>query len=109
MFLCCFYGFLWVSLGFLMFLWVPLMFLWVSLDFLAPCQVCHMGKRVKEDLFTVMTLVKDCYPANVDILNIYAGLYHQTFSLRLAELTSSELEINDCSYLLFWVNHYYPR
>lgn len=68
-----------------------------------------MGKQVKDDLLTVVKIVKDCYPAKVDILNIYAGLYHQTFSVRLAGLTSSELEINDCSYVLFWVNHYYPR
>ncbi|XP_037541913.1 tumor necrosis factor alpha-induced protein 2a [Nematolebias whitei] len=72
-------------------------------------QVCRMGKRAKDDLLTVVKMVKDCYPAKVDILNIYAGLYHQTFSVRLAGLTSSELEIKDCSYVLFWVNHYYPR
>ncbi|KAM4713725.1 tumor necrosis factor alpha-induced protein 2a isoform 2-T2 [Anableps anableps] len=71
-------------------------------------QVCRMGKRLKEDLLTVVRMVKDCYPARMDILNIYGGLYHQTFSARLAELTSSGLEIDDCSYLLFWVNHYYP-
>uniref|UniRef100_A0A1A8UA25 Tumor necrosis factor, alpha-induced protein 2a n=1 Tax=Nothobranchius furzeri TaxID=105023 RepID=A0A1A8UA25_NOTFU len=72
-------------------------------------QVCCMGKRVKEDLLMVVRKLKDCYPAKVDILNVYAGLYHQTFSARLAELISSELEMDDCIYLLFWVNHYYPQ
>ncbi|XP_017282900.1 tumor necrosis factor alpha-induced protein 2a [Kryptolebias marmoratus] len=72
-------------------------------------QVCRMGKRVKDDLLTVVTKVKSCYPAKIDILNVYAGLYHHAFSVRLAELTAADLEINDCSYLLFWVNHYYPR
>ncbi|XP_013887374.1 tumor necrosis factor alpha-induced protein 2 isoform X2 [Austrofundulus limnaeus] len=72
-------------------------------------QVCCTGKRVKDDLLTVMKTVKDCYPTSMDILNMYAGLYHRTFSLRLVELSSSELEINDCSYLLFWVNHCYPH
>lgn len=68
-----------------------------------------MGKRLKEDLLTVVRTVKDCYPENVDILNLCGGLYHQTFSARLAKLTSSRLETDDCSYLLFWVNHYYPE
>uniref|UniRef100_A0A1A7YFR2 Tumor necrosis factor, alpha-induced protein 2a n=1 Tax=Iconisemion striatum TaxID=60296 RepID=A0A1A7YFR2_9TELE len=72
-------------------------------------QVRCMGKRVEEDLLIVVRKLKGCYPAKVDILNVYAGLYHRTFSARLAELTSSGLETDDCSYLLFWVNHYYPQ
>ncbi|MEQ2174544.1 hypothetical protein GOODEAATRI_008986, partial [Goodea atripinnis] len=72
-------------------------------------QVCQMGKRLKEDLLTVVRTVKDCYPMKMDILNVYGGLYHQTFSDRLAKLTSSGLEVDDCSYVLFWVNHYYPE
>ncbi|XP_035534138.1 tumor necrosis factor alpha-induced protein 2-like [Morone saxatilis] len=72
-------------------------------------EVCGMGKRVKEDLLTVVRTVKDCYPPQVDILNLYAGLYHQGFSVRLRELTDSGLDIEDCSYLLFWVNQYYPH
>ncbi|XP_039980472.1 tumor necrosis factor alpha-induced protein 2-like isoform X2 [Xiphias gladius] len=72
-------------------------------------EVCRMGKRVKEDLLMVVRTVKDCYPPQMDILNVYAGLYHQRFSARLTELAASGLEIDDCSYLLFWVNHYYPH
>lgn len=68
-----------------------------------------MGKRVKEDLLTVARVVKDCYPPHMDILNVYAGLYHQGFSARLTELAVSGLEADDCSYLLFWINHCYPR
>ena len=68
-----------------------------------------MGKCVKDDLLTVVRTVKDCYPAQMDILNVYAGLYHQTFSARLTELAAPGLDVDDCSYLLFWVNHYYPR
>ncbi|XP_049913935.1 tumor necrosis factor alpha-induced protein 2a [Epinephelus moara] len=74
-----------------------------------PVQVCRMGKRVKEDLLTVVRTVQDCYPPQMDILNLYSGLYHQTFSTRLTELTTSGLETDDCSYLLFWINHYYPH
>ncbi len=68
-----------------------------------------MGKCVKEDLLTVVRTVKDCYPPWMDILNVYAGLYHQIFSARLTELAACELETDDCSYLLFWINHYYPQ
>ncbi|XP_074472075.1 tumor necrosis factor alpha-induced protein 2-like isoform X2 [Sebastes fasciatus] len=71
-------------------------------------EVCRMGKRVKEDLLTVVRTVQDCYPPQMDILNVYSGLFHQSFSARLTELAASELEIDDCSYLLFWINQYYP-
>ncbi|XP_008297125.1 tumor necrosis factor alpha-induced protein 2a isoform X1 [Stegastes partitus] len=71
-------------------------------------QVCRMGKCVKEDLLSVVRTVKDCYPPQMDILNVYAALYHRSFFARLTELATSELETEDCSYLLFWVNHYYP-
>lgn len=67
-----------------------------------------MGKCVKKDLLTVVRAVKDCYPPQMDILNFYAGLYHQNFSARLAELAASGLEIDNCYYLLLWVNHCYP-
>lgn len=68
-----------------------------------------MGKQVKEDLLTVVRMVKDCYPPHMDILNVYAGLYQQRFSARLAQFAASGLEADDCSYLLFWVNHCYPK
>lgn len=72
-------------------------------------QVCCLGKRVKTDLLTVATAVKDCYPARMDIVNVYAALYHHNFSARLTELATSGPGSEDCSYLLSWTNHYYPR
>lgn len=72
-------------------------------------EVCRLGKRVKEDLLTVVRMVKDCYPPQMDILNVYAGLYQQRFSARLTRFAASGLEPDDCSYLLFWVNHCYPH
>lgn len=68
-----------------------------------------MGKRVKDDLLTVARSVKECYPPEMDILNVYAGLYRQSFSAQLTELAASGLQADDCSYLLFWVNHFYPQ
>nr|XP_046229949.1 tumor necrosis factor alpha-induced protein 2-like isoform X2 [Scatophagus argus] len=72
-------------------------------------ELCRMGKRVKEDLLVVVRTVKDCYPPQMDIVNVYAGLYHQSFSARLTELAASDLAADDRTYLLFWVNHYYPH
>ncbi|KAM3861145.1 tumor necrosis factor alpha-induced protein 2a [Diretmus argenteus] len=72
-------------------------------------EVCRMGKCLKEDLLTVVRKVKNCYPPEFDILNLYAGLYQQTFAARLTELAGSDLDVDDCSYLLFWVNDYYPN
>uniref|UniRef100_UPI0037E9C833 tumor necrosis factor alpha-induced protein 2a isoform X2 n=1 Tax=Semicossyphus pulcher TaxID=241346 RepID=UPI0037E9C833 len=73
-------------------------------------EVCRVGRCVKEDLLTVVRIVQNCYPPQMDILNLYAGLYHQSFSARLSQLTASgSLETDDCSYLLFWINHCYPH
>lgn len=68
-----------------------------------------MGRCVKNDLLTVVRMVKDCYPAEMDILNKYAGLYHRGFSARLTEIAASELNIENCSYLLLWVKQQYPQ
>ncbi|XP_059210380.1 tumor necrosis factor alpha-induced protein 2-like [Centropristis striata] len=78
-------------------------------------QVCGMGRRVKEDLLVVVRAVQDCYPPQMDILNLYSGLFHRSFSARLTELAAAgpepepELEPDDRSYLLFWINHCYPH
>ncbi|XP_029705440.1 tumor necrosis factor alpha-induced protein 2-like [Takifugu rubripes] len=71
-------------------------------------EVCSLGKRVKEDLLTVVRVVKDCYPPHMDILNLYARLYHCSFSARLSRLAASGPDPDDCMYLLFWTNRYYP-
>ncbi|XP_059195858.1 tumor necrosis factor alpha-induced protein 2-like [Centropristis striata] len=72
-------------------------------------QVCGMGRRVKEDLLVVVRAVQDCYPPEMDILNLYSGLFHRSFSARLTELAAAGPEPDDCSYLLFWINHCYPH
>ncbi|XP_069028774.1 tumor necrosis factor alpha-induced protein 2a isoform X2 [Embiotoca jacksoni] len=72
-------------------------------------QVCRVGKCVREDLLTLARTVRDCYPPQMDVLNVYAGLYHRGFSARLTELAAAGPETDDCSYLLFWVNHCYPH
>ncbi|XP_071353729.1 tumor necrosis factor alpha-induced protein 2-like [Trachinotus anak] len=67
-----------------------------------------MGRQLKEDLLLVVDVVKTCYPPEKDICNFYARLYHQTFSSRLKKIADFGLEDGDCTFILLWVNEYYP-
>lgn len=71
--------------------------------------ICKMGVRAKEDLLKVARDLKNCYPEEFDICNVYTRLYHQAFSKRLMKISEFELDIDDCVYLLSWVNNYYPN
>lgn len=70
--------------------------------------VNSMGRQLKEDLLLVVGVVRSCYPPKWDICNFYARLYHQTFSSRLRKIADFGLEDSDCTFLLRWVNEYYP-
>ncbi|XP_013999280.2 tumor necrosis factor alpha-induced protein 2 [Salmo salar] len=72
-------------------------------------EVYRMGKCLKEDVLRVASDVRDCYPPDFDVCNLYVRLYHQKFSARLTELARSGLDVDDCNYLLCWVNNYYPN
>uniref|UniRef100_A0A8C7KXG1 Tumor necrosis factor alpha-induced protein 2-like n=1 Tax=Oncorhynchus kisutch TaxID=8019 RepID=A0A8C7KXG1_ONCKI len=72
-------------------------------------EVCRMGKCLKEDVLRVARDIRDCYPPDFDVCNLYVRLYHQKFSARLTELARSGLDVDDCNYLLCWVNNYYPN
>ncbi|XP_041721312.1 tumor necrosis factor alpha-induced protein 2 isoform X1 [Coregonus clupeaformis] len=72
-------------------------------------EICRMGKCLKEDVLRVARDVRDCYPPDFDVCNLYMRLYHQMFSARLTELARSGLDVDDCNYLLCWVNDYYPN
>ncbi|XP_030574335.1 tumor necrosis factor alpha-induced protein 2-like [Archocentrus centrarchus] len=65
--------------------------------------ISSMGRQLKDDLLLVVTVVKICYPPEMDICNFYARLYHQTFSSRLRKLADK-----DHTLLLQWVNDFYP-
>lgn len=71
--------------------------------------ICKMGKLVKDDLLRVVQNVKYCYPEEFDICNLYARLYHQVFSERLQDLSTSPMEIEDCTYFISWVYDHYPK
>ncbi|KAJ8399209.1 hypothetical protein AAFF_G00415880, partial [Aldrovandia affinis] len=71
--------------------------------------ICKMGIRVKEDLLKVARNLKSCYPGDFDICNMYARLYHEAFAERLMSVAEFDLDLDDCIYLLSWVNNHYPN
>lgn len=71
--------------------------------------VYSMGRQLKEDLLLVVMVAKDCYPSEMDICNVYARLYHQTLSSRLRKITDFGLDDKDCTFILRWVNEFYPQ
>ncbi|XP_077366433.1 tumor necrosis factor alpha-induced protein 2-like isoform X3 [Festucalex cinctus] len=72
-------------------------------------QVCGLGKRAKADLLRCARVLQPCYGDRMDVLNIYAGLCHRSFSARLSRIVQGGLEADDSAYLLFWVNMFYPQ
>ncbi|KAI4872742.1 hypothetical protein NFI96_026975, partial [Prochilodus magdalenae] len=71
--------------------------------------ICRMGKRIQNDMLRVVREVQGCYPKEFDVCNMYARLYHQAFSMKLEELIQSNIELEDCIYILSWINDFYPK
>lgn len=67
-----------------------------------------MARQMKADLLLVVKTLKDCYPPQMDVCNLYARLYHQTFSSRMKKVSEFGLDDKDCASVLQWVNDYYP-
>lgn len=67
-----------------------------------------IGKQLKDDLLWVVEVLKMCYPPQMDICNFYARMYHQIFSNRLGKIADFGLGDMDCTFLLRWVNEFYP-
>uniref|UniRef100_H3C172 Exocyst complex component Sec6 n=1 Tax=Tetraodon nigroviridis TaxID=99883 RepID=H3C172_TETNG len=70
--------------------------------------ITSMARQLKEDLLLVVSALKDCYPPEMDICNVYARLFHQTFSSRITKISDFGLDNKDCTVVLQWVNVYYP-
>uniref|UniRef100_A0A8C4HGR3 Exocyst complex component Sec6 n=1 Tax=Dicentrarchus labrax TaxID=13489 RepID=A0A8C4HGR3_DICLA len=64
--------------------------------------VTSMGRQLNADLLLVVEVVKNCYPPELDICNLYARLYHQYLSARLRKI----LDEKDSANLLQWVYYY---
>uniref|UniRef100_A0A3P9KV22 Exocyst complex component Sec6 n=1 Tax=Oryzias latipes TaxID=8090 RepID=A0A3P9KV22_ORYLA len=67
-----------------------------------------MGRQLREDLLLVVRRVKACYPPEAKICQFYATLYHQTLSTTLRDIVDFVLDDQDCSFILRWVNEYFP-
>ncbi|XP_017312074.1 tumor necrosis factor alpha-induced protein 2a isoform X2 [Ictalurus punctatus] len=72
-------------------------------------EVCRMGQRIQKDLLHVARDVQPCYTSDFDIFNMYVQLYHQAFSTKLLEFARTNLELQDCIYILCWIHGYYPK
>ncbi|XP_033843935.1 tumor necrosis factor alpha-induced protein 2 [Periophthalmus magnuspinnatus] len=71
--------------------------------------VWGMGRQVKQDLETVVEVIRTCYPKNMDICNIYAKLFHNALGTRLQKIAEFGLDDKDCTFILRWVNEFYPQ
>lgn len=71
-------------------------------------EINFVGKQLKEDLQWVVDVVRMCYPPQAHICNLYARLYHQSFSDRLRNIANFGLVDKDCTFLLRWTNEFYP-
>lgn len=67
-----------------------------------------MGRQLKEDLLLVVNVLKSCYPPEANICQFYARLYHQSLSARLRKIVDFVLDDKDCTFILRWINEFYP-
>ncbi|KAM9777651.1 tumor necrosis factor alpha-induced protein 2-like [Neosynchiropus ocellatus] len=68
----------------------------------------RMALQLKEDLLTVVKVVKTCYPQERNICQYYAELYHKNMSSHLKKIADFVLDDGDCTFLLRWVTEFYP-
>ncbi|XP_061652009.1 tumor necrosis factor alpha-induced protein 2 isoform X2 [Phyllopteryx taeniolatus] len=68
-----------------------------------------MGRRLRRDLLLVLERVEACYPGHFRICQQYAAWYHRSIGARLRKLADFGLDDQDCTFLLRWVNDFYPR
>ncbi|KAA0717711.1 HBV XAg-transactivated protein 7 [Triplophysa tibetana] len=70
-------------------------------------KILRKGKQLREDLLKVVTCVSSCYPEQDNVCQLYATLYHKSFSDTLREVANYGLCDDDCIVLLSWVNNHY--
>lgn len=72
-------------------------------------EVCRMGTRIQKDLLQVVRDVQQCYTSEFNICNMYVQLYHQAFSTKLMEFVQTNMDLQDCAYVLSWIHVFYPK
>ncbi|XP_043929520.1 tumor necrosis factor alpha-induced protein 2 [Protopterus annectens] len=68
-----------------------------------------VGRKVKQDLITVVTHVKKCFPQDYDICNVFARFLHDHFSSQMTNITDFILQKKDIHCILCWVLNIYPN
>ncbi|XP_060037062.1 tumor necrosis factor alpha-induced protein 2 [Erinaceus europaeus] len=68
----------------------------------------HMGCTMKNDLEAVVERLKPLFPAEMDVVAVYARSYHAHFAAQLASMAQFELCPRDTYMLLLWVQKLYP-
>ncbi|XP_073494459.1 tumor necrosis factor alpha-induced protein 2-like [Phyllobates terribilis] len=68
-----------------------------------------LGKILKQDLVQVVTHLKDHYPKDFDVCNIYAKNCYWYVVSQMELITGFQLADEDTYLLLCWVNNYYPN
>lgn len=72
-------------------------------------EVCRTGMRIQKDLLQVARNVQQCYTSEFNICTMYVQLYHQAFSTKLTAFARTNIELQDCIYILSWIHGYYPK
>ncbi|XP_077125038.1 tumor necrosis factor alpha-induced protein 2 [Ranitomeya variabilis] len=68
-----------------------------------------LGKILKQDLVQVVTHLKDHYPKEFDVCNIYAKNYYWYVVSQMELITGFQLADEDTYLVLCWVHNYYPN
>ncbi|XP_049646428.1 tumor necrosis factor alpha-induced protein 2 [Suncus etruscus] len=69
----------------------------------------HMGRTTKDDLEAVVARLKSLFPAEFQVVAVYAESYHEHFAAHVAAMAQFELCERDTYTLLVWVQNLYPN
>lgn len=69
-------------------------------------EVVQMSFVIQDDLLQVVNHVQRCYSSDFDVCNLYAQLYHQTFSTKLRKLLQFSVNIEDYRFILQQISSY---
>ncbi|XP_054986189.1 tumor necrosis factor alpha-induced protein 2 [Sorex araneus] len=69
----------------------------------------HMGRATKDALEAAVARLKPLFPAEFQVVAVYAESYHQHFAAHVAAMAQFELCERDTYTLLLWVRNLYPN